>query len=81
MSGVQLIEQRLRLFQIERLEAFGEPAIDRGEEIASRITLARPERDFAGIVGAELNDVSAAGAADLACIELPQRIAPQDMPG
>jgi hypothetical protein len=28
LSGVQLIEQRLRLLQIERVEAFGEPAID-----------------------------------------------------
>src|SRR5271167_4047123 len=29
----QLIEQRLGLFQIERIEAFGEPAIARSEQI------------------------------------------------
>src|SRR5207344_1550788 len=33
----QLVEQRLGLFQIERLEAFGEPAVDRSEKIASLI--------------------------------------------
>jgi hypothetical protein len=26
LSGVQLIEQRLGLLQVERIEAFGEPA-------------------------------------------------------
>jgi len=31
LSGVQLIEQHLGLFQIERVEAFGEPAIDRSQ--------------------------------------------------
>ena len=30
----QLVEQRLRLFQIGGVEAFGEPAVDRREEIA-----------------------------------------------
>ena len=40
LSGVQLVEQRLRLLQIERVEAFGEPAIDRGEKIAGLIPLA-----------------------------------------
>ena len=39
-SGVQLIEQRLGLLQIERVEAFGEPAIDWGEKIAGLIPLA-----------------------------------------
>ena len=34
LSGVQLVEQRLGLFQIERVEAFKEPAVDRGDEIA-----------------------------------------------
>ena len=34
LSGVQFVEQRLGLFQIERVEAFGEPAIDRSEKIA-----------------------------------------------
>jgi hypothetical protein len=36
----QLIEQRLRLFQIERVEAFGEPAVDRSEQFASLLRLA-----------------------------------------
>ena len=39
-SGVQLIEQRLGLFQIKRVEAFGEPAIDRSEKIAGFLPLA-----------------------------------------
>jgi hypothetical protein len=29
LSGVQLIEQRLSLLQIERVETLGEPAVDR----------------------------------------------------
>ena len=42
---MQLVEQRLSLFQIERVEPFCEPAIDRSEEIASLIplTLVAPE--------------------------------------
>ena len=40
LSSGQLVEQRLRLFQIERVEAFGEPAVDRSEEIARLIPLA-----------------------------------------
>ena len=36
-ASSQLVEQRLRLFQIERVEAFGEPAVDRSEKIASLI--------------------------------------------
>jgi hypothetical protein len=32
---LQLVEQFLSLFQIERVEAFGEPALDRGEKLAS----------------------------------------------
>src|SRR5262249_47543418 len=35
-----LVEQRLRLFEISRIEAFGEPAVDRGEEVAG--SLRRP---------------------------------------
>ena len=31
MSGAQLIEQRLSFFQIERIEASGEPAVDQSE--------------------------------------------------
>jgi len=37
---VQLIKQRLRLLEIERIEAFGEPAVDRSEKIAGLFTLA-----------------------------------------
>jgi hypothetical protein len=45
-SRRQLVEQLLGLFQIERVEAFGEPAIDRSEKIAGLIPLAliAPER-------------------------------------
>ena len=41
----QLVEQRLRLFQIERVEAFGEPAVDRSEQFAGllRLPLIAPE--------------------------------------
>jgi hypothetical protein len=38
-SGVQLVEQGLGLFQIERVEAFGEPIVDRSQH---GITLAAP---------------------------------------
>jgi hypothetical protein len=30
---LQLVKQRLRLFQIGRVEALGEPAVDRGEKV------------------------------------------------
>ena len=45
LSSDQLIEQRLRLFQIERIEPFGEPAVDRSKKIAGLIplTLIAPE--------------------------------------
>ena len=33
LSGVQLVEQGLSLLQVDRVEAFGEPAVDRREEI------------------------------------------------
>jgi hypothetical protein len=36
----QLIEQGLSLLQIERVEALGEPAVDRREQIAGLIPLA-----------------------------------------
>jgi hypothetical protein len=39
LLGAQLIEHSLGLLQIERVEAFGEPAVDRGEKIAGRISL------------------------------------------
>jgi hypothetical protein len=34
LSGVQLIEQRLRLLQIARVEPLGEPAVNRSEQFA-----------------------------------------------
>ena len=34
LSGVQLVEQRLGLLQIERVKTLGEPAINRSEKIA-----------------------------------------------
>jgi hypothetical protein len=37
---VQLIEQRLGLFQIERIETLGEPTVDRSEQIAGFVPLA-----------------------------------------
>ena len=40
VSSGQLVEQRLSLLQIERVEAFGEPAVDRSEKIAGLIPLA-----------------------------------------
>src|SRR4029077_21024970 len=39
-SGIQLIEQRLRFLQIERIEALGEPAVDRRDKITSLIPFA-----------------------------------------
>ena len=36
----QLLQQRLSLLQIERVEALGEPAVDRGEQIAGLPALA-----------------------------------------
>jgi hypothetical protein len=37
---VQLVEQRLGLVQVKRVEAFGEPAMDRSEKRAGRIPFA-----------------------------------------
>jgi hypothetical protein len=31
LSGVQLDEQRIGLLQVERVESFGEPAVDWGD--------------------------------------------------
>jgi hypothetical protein len=39
-SSRQLVEQRLRVLQIARIEAFGEQAVDRSEQCASLIPLA-----------------------------------------
>jgi hypothetical protein len=45
VSGVQLTEQNLGLLQVERIEAFGEPTVDRSEQFASllRLALKAPE--------------------------------------
>ena len=40
LSRAQLVEQRLRLFEVERVETLSEPAVDRGEKIAGLIPLA-----------------------------------------
>ena len=44
-SDVQLIEHGLGLLQVERFEAFGEPAVDRSEQFSSllRFPLITPE--------------------------------------
>src|SRR5207245_10501646 len=39
-SSSQLLQQRLRVLQVARVEAFGEPGVDRGEEGAGRVALA-----------------------------------------
>src|SRR6478752_2043372 len=39
LSCRKLVEQRLGLLQIKRIEAFGEPVVDRGEQIASLFPL------------------------------------------
>jgi hypothetical protein len=39
MSSGQLVEQALGLFQIERVKAFGKPAIDRNEKLTGLIPL------------------------------------------
>ena len=50
LSGVQLLQQRLRLLQIARVEPFGEPAVDRSEQFARllRLALVAPEAGEAG---------------------------------
>jgi hypothetical protein len=54
-SSCQLVEQRLSLLQIARVEPFGEPAVHRSEQVASLIPLAliAPDTGKAG-AGAEL---------------------------
>ena len=39
LSNTQVVEQRLCLFQIERVEAIGEPAVDRSEKFSGLIAL------------------------------------------
>ena len=36
-SSREFVQQLLRFFQIERVEALGEPAVDRSEKIASLV--------------------------------------------
>ena len=45
MSGVQLVEQRLRLFQIARIEPLRKPPINRSQQFARllRLALVAPE--------------------------------------
>jgi hypothetical protein len=40
LLSCQFVQQRLSLFQIERVEAFGEPAVDWSEKIAGLVPLA-----------------------------------------
>ena len=49
MSGVQLVEQRLGFLQVESVESFGEPTIDRSEKIVGLISLSliAPEPRYA----------------------------------
>src|SRR5262249_50322539 len=58
------------------IDAFAEPV----ERIRRHLGEAPPHRQ-AGFVLAVLHDVPAARPADLAAVELAQRIAPQDVPG
>ena len=60
ISRRQFVEQRLCLFKIERVEAFGEPAVDRSEKLASLIPLAliAPDPGKAG-GGAKLEHLGA----------------------
>jgi hypothetical protein len=40
LSVVQLVEQGLSLFQVARVEAFAEPAVDRREKLAGLLPFA-----------------------------------------
>jgi hypothetical protein len=50
----QLLKQRLGLLQIARVKAFGEPAVDRSEEIAGRVTLANETASVGGAATGEV---------------------------
>src|ERR1043166_6605987 len=62
----QLVEQRLRVLQVARVEAFGEPGVERGEEGAGRVALALalPEPRQAG-GGAQLERLGLLPPCDL----------------
>jgi len=66
LSRGQLVEQPLRLFQIERVEPFGEPPVDRSEKLTRLIPLAliAPEPRHSHC-GAELQDVGSSTCSEL----------------
>ena len=66
-SGVQLIEQGLGLLQIERVEAFSEPAVDRSEKITSFIPLALVSQRRARLVAAQSFSNSAPCFSAISC--------------
>ena len=45
---VRLTEQRLRLLQIERVKAFGEPAVNRNKQFASLLAAPEPREAHCG---------------------------------
>ena len=59
MSGAQLVEECLGLLQIERVEAFSEPAVDRSEKLASLIPFT--------LVARQSRPMLARSSQDLAC--------------
>src|SRR5215472_16660756 len=59
-SSRQLVEQGLGLLQVERIEAFGEPTIDRREKIVGLLTFARHSRAMR---------IAARSSQDLACCD------------
>ena len=69
---MQFIEQRLGLLQIERVETFGEPAIDRSEQFASLLRL--PFDPFVRLARARVSDWGVRHAYDEFEINDPLRI-------
>ncbi len=51
---MQLVEQRLGLFQIERVEVFGEPAIDRGESVSVEVPLSCASQPLNKLIECEI---------------------------
>jgi hypothetical protein len=54
-----LIVDRLSLFQIERIEAFGKPAVDRSEKIARLIPLALTDRSLEAVLAQDAHRLAA----------------------